>query len=99
MDNIPFVLVGGGLNFKMGRSIKYPKTPHNALLMAIAHGFGVTFTASSAHSGNWSDPKHMVGWGACPSSGILCRSRSGDSVTYDVSSDAAIRMIHVAGEH
>ena len=23
MDNIPFVLVGGGLDFKMGRSLKY----------------------------------------------------------------------------
>jgi hypothetical protein len=40
MDNIPFVLVGGGLDFKMGRSLKYAKTPHNRLLMAFAHGFG-----------------------------------------------------------
>jgi hypothetical protein len=40
MDNIPFVLVGGGLDFKMGRSLKYPKVPHNRLLMALAHGFG-----------------------------------------------------------
>jgi hypothetical protein len=40
MDNIPFVLVGGGLDFKMGRALKLPKVPHNRLLMAFAHGFG-----------------------------------------------------------
>jgi len=40
LDNIPFVLVGGGLDFKMGRSLKMPKVPHNRLLMALAHGFG-----------------------------------------------------------
>jgi hypothetical protein len=40
MDNIPFVLVGGGLNFKMGRSIKYNKLPHNRLHIATAHAFG-----------------------------------------------------------
>jgi len=39
-DNIPFVLLGGGLDFKMGRSLKYPKVAHNRLLMAFAHGFG-----------------------------------------------------------
>ena len=42
MDNIPFVLVGGGLDFKMGRALKYAKVPHNRLLMALAHGFGHT---------------------------------------------------------
>jgi hypothetical protein len=40
LDNIPFVLVGNGLDFRMGRSVKYPKLPHNRLLMALAHGFG-----------------------------------------------------------
>jgi hypothetical protein len=39
-DNIPFVLVGNGLDFKMGRSIKYPKLPHNRLLLSLAHGMG-----------------------------------------------------------
>lgn len=39
-DNIPFVLVGGGLDFKMGRSLKLKREPHNRLLMALAHGFG-----------------------------------------------------------
>ncbi|HVR87581.1 MAG TPA: DUF1552 domain-containing protein [Planctomycetota bacterium] len=40
LDDIPFVLVGGGLGFRMGRSIKYRKIPHNRLLLALAHGFG-----------------------------------------------------------
>lgn len=40
LDDIPFVLVGNGLDFKMGRSLKYPKVPHNRLLLALAHGFG-----------------------------------------------------------
>ena len=40
LDNIPFVMVGGGLDFKMGRSLKYNKVPHNRLLMSLAHGFG-----------------------------------------------------------
>ncbi|GIW86748.1 MAG: hypothetical protein KatS3mg108_1072 [Isosphaeraceae bacterium] len=40
LDNIPFVLVGGGLDFRMGRSLKYRKVPHNRLLLALAHGFG-----------------------------------------------------------
>jgi hypothetical protein len=39
-DNIPFVLVGGGLDFKMGRSLKYKRMPHNRLLVAMAHGMG-----------------------------------------------------------
>jgi Protein of unknown function (DUF1552) len=40
LDNIPFVLVGNGLDFKMGRSLKYRKQPHNRLLLALAHGMG-----------------------------------------------------------
>jgi hypothetical protein len=40
MDNIPFVLVGNGLDFQMGRSIKYRKVAHNRLLMSLAHGMG-----------------------------------------------------------
>jgi len=40
-DNIPFVLVGNGLGFKMGRSLKYTnRVPHNRLLLALAHGMG-----------------------------------------------------------
>lgn len=40
LDDIPFVLVGGGLDFRMGRSLKYPKAFHNRLLLSLAHGFG-----------------------------------------------------------
>lgn len=40
LDNIPFVMVGGGLDFKMGRSVKFHKVPHNRLLLSLAHGFG-----------------------------------------------------------
>lgn len=40
LDNIPFVLVGNGLGFKMGRSLKYQRQPHNRLLLALAHSFG-----------------------------------------------------------
>lgn len=40
LDNIPFVLIGNGLGFRMGRSLRYKKVPHNRLLMALAHGFG-----------------------------------------------------------
>jgi hypothetical protein len=39
-NNIPFVLLGGGLDFKMGRSLKFNRLAHNGLLMALAHGFG-----------------------------------------------------------
>ncbi|HEV7221907.1 MAG TPA: hypothetical protein VGN42_04350, partial [Pirellulales bacterium] len=38
--DIPFVLVGNGLDFRMGRSLKYPKAHHNRLLLSLAHGFG-----------------------------------------------------------
>jgi hypothetical protein len=40
LDNIPFVLVGNGLGFKMGQSLKLPKVPHNRLLLSFAHAFG-----------------------------------------------------------
>jgi hypothetical protein len=39
-NNIPFVLVGGGLDFKMGRSLKCKGVPHNRFLISLAHGFG-----------------------------------------------------------
>jgi len=39
-DNIPFVLVGNGLDFQMGRSVKFKQVTHNRLLMSLAHGFG-----------------------------------------------------------
>ena len=41
LDNIPFVLVGNGFDFKMGRSLQYKKAAHNRLLLSLAHGFGM----------------------------------------------------------
>jgi hypothetical protein len=40
LDNIPFVLVGGGFGFEMGRSLKLEKIPHNRLHLAFAHAVG-----------------------------------------------------------
>lgn len=40
LNDIPFVLVGNGLDFRMGRSLKYDKEPHNRLLLSVAHAFG-----------------------------------------------------------
>lgn len=42
LDNIPFVLVGNGLGWRMGRSLHLPKVPHNRLLLSFAHAFGHT---------------------------------------------------------
>lgn len=40
LDDVPLVLVGGGLGFKMGRSIQLKKDPHNRLWLSCAHSFG-----------------------------------------------------------
>jgi hypothetical protein len=42
LNDIPFVLVGGGLGFKTGQAIKYGKggVAHQRLLMSLAHAFG-----------------------------------------------------------
>ena len=40
LDNIPFVLIGGGFGFKMGRSLQLPNIAHNRLHLALAHGAG-----------------------------------------------------------
>jgi hypothetical protein len=41
LDNIPTVLIGGGSDFKMGRTLDLgQKTAHNRLLMSIAHSMG-----------------------------------------------------------
>src|SRR5689334_18280893 len=45
LDNIPFVLVGGGFGFQMGRSLKFDKVPHNRFHLALAHGVGHTIQA------------------------------------------------------
>jgi hypothetical protein len=40
LDNIPFVFIGGGLGWKMGRSLKLPNVAHNRMLISLAHAFG-----------------------------------------------------------
>jgi hypothetical protein len=40
LNDIPFVLVGNGLDFRMGRSLKYKNVAHNRLLLALANGMG-----------------------------------------------------------
>jgi len=40
LENIPYVMVGGGAGFKMGRSLKLDNASHNRLWLAVAHGMG-----------------------------------------------------------
>jgi hypothetical protein len=40
-DNIPFICVGSGCNFRMGRSLKFEKAPHNRLWVAVANSMGL----------------------------------------------------------
>jgi hypothetical protein len=41
-NDIPWVLVGGGLGFTTGRSLSFPGVPHNRLLLTLAHALGHT---------------------------------------------------------
>lgn len=40
LENIPFVLVGGGCGFKMGRAVRFEKVAHNRLWVAVANAMG-----------------------------------------------------------
>lgn len=40
LNDTPFVMVGGGLGFRMGRSLKLRGVPHNRLLLTLANAFG-----------------------------------------------------------
>ena len=40
MNDIPFVLIGGGAGFKIGRSMKFSNVNHNRLWLSVADGFG-----------------------------------------------------------
>jgi hypothetical protein len=40
-NNIPFVMVGGGLDFKMGVAHDFGGVPHNRLLLSFLEGFGM----------------------------------------------------------
>lgn len=51
LENIPFVMIGGGLGFRMGRSLKCGGISHNRLLLSLAHGFG-------HHLATFGNPSH-----------------------------------------
>ncbi|HZL35979.1 MAG TPA: G8 domain-containing protein [Tepidisphaeraceae bacterium] len=61
-----------------------------------ARAGNVAFSIRSARGGNWSD---RMTWqpSRVPGAGDTVQVRAGDTVVYDVASDAPIRMIHVAG--
>ena len=40
LDNIPFVMLGGGLGFRSGRALSFDGAPHNRLWLSVAHAFG-----------------------------------------------------------
>jgi len=40
LNDVPLVLIGKGLDFKMGRSLQFKNIAHNRLLMSLAHGMG-----------------------------------------------------------
>jgi hypothetical protein len=40
LDNLPFVLIGGGFGFDMGRSLRLGGVTHNRLHLALAHAVG-----------------------------------------------------------
>jgi hypothetical protein len=63
---------------------------------AVAAPGPVTFNAHSARDGNWSDTRTWAD-GRAPKAGDFVQVRAGHTVNYDVNSDAAIRMVHVAG--
>ena len=42
LDDIPWVMLGNGLGFQMGRAIQFPDVPHNRLHLALAHAMGHT---------------------------------------------------------
>jgi hypothetical protein len=56
----------------------------------------VAFDARTAQSGPWSDAATWEG-GRKPAAGHFVQVRAGHVVTYDVQSQAEIRMIHIAG--
>ena len=42
LDDIPWLMVGNGLGFTMGRALDYKGVPHNRLHLSIAHAMGHT---------------------------------------------------------
>lgn len=63
---------------------------------SVASGEPVSFDVRTAKSGNWSDP---ATWekGQLPKAGQNVQVRPQHTVVYDIGSDDAIRVLHVAG--
>ena len=40
LNDIPFLLIGGGAGFRTNRAIQFDRVPHNRLWLALAHGLG-----------------------------------------------------------
>ncbi|MEO1614531.1 MAG: DUF1552 domain-containing protein [Planctomycetota bacterium] len=40
-NDIPFVMIGGGLDFEMGRALDFGSVTHNRLLLSFLEGFGM----------------------------------------------------------
>jgi len=66
------------------------------IVIAQAASPVVQFGARSARSGRWSDPATWAGR-RVPRSGDSVQVRAGHVVTYDVNSQDAVRVLHVAG--
>jgi hypothetical protein len=49
LNNIPFVLVGGGAGFRTGRALDLRDVPHNRLWLTLAHAFGHVDLSSFGH--------------------------------------------------
>jgi hypothetical protein len=45
LNNIPWVVVGNGLDWRMGRALEYSDVAHNRLHLSLAHGFGHRISA------------------------------------------------------
>lgn len=86
----------------MCQLIKSPVRFHPFLLLtfvlasALSAAEPVVFQARTAQSGPWSDSRTWEG-GRPPRAGDFAQVRTGHVVTYDVSSNAALRMLHIAG--
>src|SRR5215207_243129 len=39
-DDIPFVMLGGGMGFQTGRALEFERVAHNRLWLSLAHAFG-----------------------------------------------------------
>jgi hypothetical protein len=44
-DDIPFVVAGGGVGWRMGRMLQYEALPHNRLLVSLQNAFGIPSTS------------------------------------------------------